>query len=137
MKGDVFLDTNVLIYALSLGHPNAARAETLLAAGGVVSVQVLNEFADVARRKLGMTWEEVAQALADVRRLVRRVVPLGLAEHDAAMRIAQETGYRFYDALIVAAAQLSGCAVLWSEDMQDGRVVVPGLTIRNPFAAIP
>ncbi len=59
MSDKVFLDTTILIYALSEGDSRATTAEELLDSGGVGSVQVLNEFAAVARRKLGMAWEEV------------------------------------------------------------------------------
>lgn len=62
-----FLDTNVLLYLLSADAAKADRAEALLAAGGVISVQVLNEFANVASRKLAMTWPEIREILAAVR----------------------------------------------------------------------
>ena len=63
MRGKRFLDTNILIYAIVQDDPRTPVAETLLIEGGVVSVQVLNEFAAVARRKLGMPWKEVTEAL--------------------------------------------------------------------------
>ena len=52
MPGRVFFDTNILIYAVAQDDSRAARAEELLAAGGVIGVQILNEFVSVARRKL-------------------------------------------------------------------------------------
>ena len=61
-----FVDTNVLLYLLSEDAAKAERAEALLAGRIVISVQVLNEFAYVARRKLGLAWPEVAQALVDI-----------------------------------------------------------------------
>ncbi len=59
MRAEAFFNTNVLIYAVAENDPRAARAEELLLSGGVVSVQVLNEFTAVARRKLQMPWAEV------------------------------------------------------------------------------
>jgi predicted nucleic acid-binding protein len=67
MSAKAFFDTNILVYAFAQNDPRADSAEALLAAGGVVNVQVLNEFANVAVRKLGMSWDEVAEALAAVR----------------------------------------------------------------------
>ncbi len=72
MPADAFFDTTVLVYILKKGDKKSAIAEQLLAGGGVLSVQVLNEFANVARRKLGMTWKEIEEALTDIRDLCSR-----------------------------------------------------------------
>lgn len=127
-----FFDTNVLIYLFSDDRAKAGRAEALAGEGGWISVQVLNEFVAVARRKLGFGWEETAEALG-VFRGVFRVVPLDLHLHDAALRIARETGYTIYDALILAAAARAEARTLWSEDMHAGQIV-SGVEIVNPFA---
>ena len=132
MKGKVFFDTTILIYAVSEGDARAAVAEGLLAAGGNISVQVLNEFAAVARRKLKMSWQEIGEALGAVRALCEPPVPLTVEMHDLALRIAERHGYNIYDALILAAALGAGCDLLYSEDMQDGQTI-DALTIRNPF----
>ena len=129
-----FLDTNVLIYLASADVRKAARAEALIAAGGTVSVQVLNEVANVARRKMGLAWADVRDFLAPIRSLVS-VEPVRVETHEAGLRIAERYGLSLYDAMIVAAAALAGCDTLWSEDMQDGLVVEGGLQVRNPFAA--
>jgi predicted nucleic acid-binding protein len=127
-----FLDTNVLIYAQQTGEkPDRARA--LLAQGGRLSVQVLNEFAVVARRKQGKNWDDIAAAIEDVLMLVDPPLPLTLDLHSAARTLAQDHQLSFYDALIIAAALEAGCETLWSEDLQHGRVI-GGMTIRNPFA---
>jgi predicted nucleic acid-binding protein len=65
--GDPFFDTNVLPYLLSGDASKADRAEALVAAGGIISVQVLNEFASVASRKLGMSWPEILEVLETIR----------------------------------------------------------------------
>lgn len=133
MSGDVFLDTNILIYATLADDPRAATAQALLATGGLISVQVLNEFASVARRKLKRSWPEVSATLAALRILCPDVRPFDLDSHKAALEIAQRDGIAFYDALIVVSALQAGCTMLLTEDMQDGRVIDGRLTIRNPF----
>lgn len=133
MSDKAFLDTNVLIYALGQRDDRTARADALLADGGVVSVQVLNELASVARRKLRMPWPDVIAVLAEIKTLCPAPVPVTLALHDAALTLAARLGYTLYDALIVAAALDAGCRVLYSEDLQDGQVIEKRLTIRNPF----
>ena len=127
-----FLDTNILIYAQEQGA-KADKARALLAAGGVLSVQVLNEFAAVARRKLGKNWREIGEAVDDALTLVDPPLPLTIALHTAARALADDHKVSFYDALIVAAALEAGCETLISEDLQDGRAFGE-LRIVNPFA---
>ena len=127
-----FFDTNVLIYLLSADSAKADRAETLIAAGGTVSLQVLNEFVAVATRKLGMRLPEIREILSATRALCT-VEPLTIATHELALDLAERFDLSCYDALIVAAATAANCTVLYSEDMQDGQRI-EGLTIRNPFA---
>ena len=137
MNGRVFFDSNVLIYVIGRSDARTERAEALLAAGGVVSVQVLNEVTAVARRKLGMSWAEVGEAVDAIRVLCAPPVPLTSDTHDAGRRIAARYGYRIYDGLIAAAALQSGCRTLYSEDLQDGQVIDGRLTVRNPFRTSP
>jgi predicted nucleic acid-binding protein len=132
MSDKVFFDTTILIYAISEGDVRTSTAERLLASGGTLSVQVLNEFAAVAKRKLKMSWNEIGEALDAARALCESPLPLTVAMHDAALRIAGRYGYHIYDSLILAAALDAGCDVLYSEDMQDGQQI-DSLTIRNPF----
>lgn len=87
-EGGAFLDTNVLVYAFASDR-RAAQAEALLARGGAISVQVLNEFANVARRELGMAWGEVVDALDAARTLCRPVLGLDLGTHVEALRLAE------------------------------------------------
>ncbi len=131
-----FLDSNVLLYTLAQGDPRAAVASELLVRGGTVSVQVLNEFANVAHRKLGLPWAEVALALASLRVLCAAPLPLTLATHEAALALAERHRFSFYDALIVASALEARCAALMSEDMQHDLLVNGVLTIQNPFKAV-
>jgi predicted nucleic acid-binding protein len=135
MSDRPFFDTNVLVYVVGQHDERTAPAEALLAAGGVVSVQVLNELAAVAHRKLRMSWEEITEALAAIRALCSAPVPLTVDTHDAALRIASRYGFHIYDALVVAAALEAECATLYSEDLQTDQVIDGTLTIRNPFSA--
>jgi predicted nucleic acid-binding protein len=127
-----FLDTNVLLYLFSADAEKADRAEELVSGGATVSVQVLNEFVAVARRKLAMTWIEVAEAVSVIRQ-VCSVEPLTVDVHDEARRLAELHSLAWYDALIVAAAIAAGCSTLYSEDMHDGLRIGKSLTVRNPF----
>jgi predicted nucleic acid-binding protein len=122
----------VLIYAFAKDDPRAKIAEGLLARGGTIGVQNLNEFVNVAVRKLAMPWKEVVQALGVIRVLCPSPVPLTLRTHDAALRISGRYGYHIYDSLVIAAALEAGCGTLYSEDMKDGQVI-EDLTLRNPF----
>jgi predicted nucleic acid-binding protein len=133
MSAKAFFDTNVLIYALGQSDPRTATAEQLLSAGGCISVQVLNEFASVARRKLNLAWHEVVSALEAIRELCNDVVAIDVALHEDALGLAQRYNLSIYDALIVAAARAARCEVLYSEDMQHGQSFDDGLRIENPF----
>jgi predicted nucleic acid-binding protein len=133
---DAFIDTNVLLYVLSADRRKADCAEAILRAGGRISVQVLNEFANVARRKLAMSWTEVDEVLALIRSICP-LEPMTVETHDRGCFIAKRHGLAVYDAMIVAAALLSGCKTLYSEDMQDGLVVERQLRISNPFRLEP
>lgn len=130
-----FLDTNVLLYLLSADEAKADCAEDLLAAGGTVSVQILNEFAAVSTRKLGLSIVEAREMLATVR-AVCNVVALTVETHDKGMELAERYGLSIYDALIAASALLAGCRELVTEDLQTGQILDGHLTVRNPFASL-
>jgi predicted nucleic acid-binding protein len=132
MPGDYFFDTNVLIYAFTSNDRRSARAEGLLAEGGVIGVQVLNEFTNVARRKLSWDWAHVDAALAVITELVEPVRPLTREIHAHALQLARSSALSFYDALIVAAAADARCNILLTEDLQHGRKF-GGVTVENPF----
>lgn len=127
-----FLDSNVVVYAFS-DDPRNTVAETLLGRGCEISVQVLNEVVNVARRKLGFSWAEIGDAIEAITTLSRTIHPLDLATHRNAVRVAERYGFGFHDALIVASALRAGCTLLHSEDLQHGLVVEGQLRIENPF----
>ena len=127
-----FFDTNVLLYLASSDATKADRAETAVAGGGAISVQVLNELTAVARRKMRMSWADTHAFLGMLRGLLT-VHPLTLEIHGAGLGIAERHGLSIYDAMIVASALQAGCDTLWSEDMQHGLMIEKGLRIANPF----
>ena len=130
---DAFFDTNVVLYLFSADAAKADRAEELIAGGGQISVQVLNELVAVARRKLDMSWREIGDVTAQVR-AVLRVTPLTIETHERGARVAERLGLSIYDGTIVASALLSGCGILYTEDLQDGQLIDRELRVRNPFA---
>jgi predicted nucleic acid-binding protein len=127
-----FFDTNVLLYAASADVAKADRAEAVINRGGTISVQVLNELSNVARRKMRLSWPETHAWLAMLRSLLT-VRPLTLETHEAGLALAERYNFSVYDAMIAAAALQADCDTLWSEDMQDGMVLSEGLRIVNPF----
>ena len=127
-----FLDTNILVYASLLNDPRCAIAKRVLAEGGLISAQVLNEYTNVLRTKLKWPWPDIEAVLTTVFGRVGRVRALTRETHAKAVILARDDQLSFYDALIVAAALEAGCDTLLTEDMQDGRVI-QGLTICNPL----
>ena len=130
-----FFDTNVLVYLASGDAAKADRAEAIVAGGGSISVQVLNELANVARRKMQMSWDETHAWLNTLRGLLT-VHPLTVETHEAGLRIGARYGLSIYDSMIAASALEAGCDTLWSEDMQHGMKLDEGLRIANPFRGV-
>ena len=127
-----FFDTNVLVYLASGDSAKADRAEALLQAGGAVSVQVLNELAKVARRKMRLSWTDTRALLGTLRELVS-VHPLTVETHAAGLVLGERYGLSVYDAMICAAALAAKCDTLWSEDLQHGLVLDRRLRVVDPF----
>lgn len=137
--GLFFMDTNILVYGFDSTAPRKKEIARQLIAGalatrnGIISTQVVQEFVSLALRKFAQP-----MSVAECRvYLQATLLPLcqyfpSLSSYDRALLIVQETGYHFYDALIVTAAVESGCRTLYSEDLQHGRVI-QGLSIVNPF----
>ena len=135
-----FIDTNVLIYWVEMSA-RADVVEQLLAQQAVISVQVLNEFANVLRRKRAMALPDI-EALCSTLIDTCDVQDLSLRTHQTALALMARYNLSVYDANIVAAATLGDCAILYSEGMQDGlNVKLPDATsankllVRNPFRA--
>jgi predicted nucleic acid-binding protein len=127
-----FFDSNVLLCVASGDSAKADRAERLIGAGGIISVQVLNEIANVARRKMGMSWTETRALLSAMRGLLP-VQALTIDVHETGLVLAERYGLSVFDAMIAASALHADCDTLWSEDMQDGLVLEGRLRVINPF----
>ncbi|HMQ58394.1 MAG TPA: PIN domain-containing protein [Rhizobiaceae bacterium] len=133
MNGErAFLDTNVLLYLYAKDDAKADKVDALLRERPVISVQVLNEFINVSRRKFARDWSTIIPAIESLGALCE-VVPLEVTSQRKAVEIAVRDGFSIYDANIVTAAAMAGCTILFSEDMQHSRRI-EGLTIVNPFA---
>jgi len=89
----------------------ADRAEAAVAAGGAISVQVLNELANVALKKMRLTWAETHTLLTTLRGLLT-VHPLTIETHATGLKLAERYGFSIYDAMIAAAALHAGCDTL-------------------------
>jgi predicted nucleic acid-binding protein len=129
---DSFFDTSVLLYLLSDDTVRADKIETLLAARGVISVQVLNEFAVVALRKLKIPLNEVREIL-DTIRAVCAVEPITVETHDRGLAVFERYRFSLYDSILVATALISGAKILYSEDLQHGQIIDNQLRVTNPF----
>lgn len=139
MSDKFFLDTNVLVYSFDKTAPAKRRIAGVLveeAAGehqGLISFQVVQEFFSVASRKFAdpMSVAESEIYLESVLWPMCAVLP-SQKLYESALRLRAETGFSFYDSLIVAAALEAGCKTIYSEDLQHGRRL-HGLEIKNPF----
>ena len=128
-----FVDTNILVYAFS-DDPKSRVADALLLRGCEISVQGLNEFVNVTRRKQKRGWREVEQAIATIRILCTAIHPIDIDTHEQAVLLSERYGSTIFDALVVASALAAKCTILYSEDMQHGLLVAGSLQILNPFA---
>jgi predicted nucleic acid-binding protein len=127
-----FFDTNVLVYIASGDSVKADQTEAIISRGGAISVQILNELANVARRKMRMSWQDTHTLLSLVRGLLT-VHPVTVETHEAALALAERYDLSVYDAMIAASAFQADCDTLWSEDMQHGMALDGRLRIVNPF----
>ena len=129
---DPFFDTSVLLYLLSGDTAKADRVETLLSTRGVVSVQVLNEFAVVALRKLKMPLNEIREILETIR-AVCAIEPITVETHDRGLAVLERYRFSLYDSMLVATALIAGAKIIYSEDLQHGQVIDDQLRVTNPF----
>lgn len=127
-----FADTNALLYFASDDARKAGIAEALLEEGLTISVQVLNEMANVLLRKWDRGWERTAYFLSIIQDQTT-IVPLTVRTHNLGLHLSLHYRLSVYDGMIVAAALLADCDTLYSEDMHAGLVVEDQLRIVNPF----
>lgn len=128
----IFLDTNIVLYAIGSDESKRLVAANLLAQTPTISTQVINECSHVLRRKQRLSPDDVMRELSAVIKAVR-LVNVGISEIFSAWSIASRYKFSHYDSLIIASALAANCSVLYSEDLQDGQVIESGLTILNPF----
>lgn len=131
---DSFFDTSVLLYLLSAEGSKAETVEHLLEESGSISVQILNEFTSVGKRKLQLSFAEIAELTGTIRAICN-VHPLTEQTYDRGVSIAERYRFSIYDSMIVASAILAGCGTLYSEDLQNGQIIDGRLTVANPFAS--
>ena len=135
MRAEVFLDTNVLVYAFDPANPKKQeQARALIRESGWwISWQVVQEFAHVALHRFAVPLK--GKDLADYLEVALwprcRVFPSPEIFRQA-LRWQGETGHRIYDCLILASAMACGAKTLLSEDFQDGRSYGP-VKVLNPF----
>ena len=139
LSGRFFLDTNIFVYTFDASAPEKKEMakrlvhRALYTQDGVISTQVIQEFLNVALRKFHspLTLAECQEYLATVLSPLCKQHPT-VSFYQEALKVRDETGFSFYDSLILAAAIDTGCSFLLTEDMQSGRTV-QGVTIANPF----
>jgi predicted nucleic acid-binding protein len=127
-----FLDSNIVLYLASEDLLKADRAQELVAEGGTISVQVLNEIANISRRKMGLSWAETRNFLLMIRGLLK-VEPITVEIHDVGISLAERYQLSVYDSMIVSAALSAECDTLLSEDLQNGLLINGRLRVLNPF----
>jgi len=127
-----FLDSNIVLYLASEDLLKADRAQELVAEGGTISVQVLNEIANISRRKMGLSWAETRNFLLMIRGLLK-IEPITIEIHDVGISLAERYQLSVYDSMIVSAALSAECDTLLSEDLQEGLLINGRLRVLNPF----
>ena len=142
MSAETFLDTNVLVYCFDSGEPEKQRRardlveEALRDGSAIISTQVVQEFLSLATRKFAKAFVgDDLRAYLDCVLAPMCKVSSDPALLGFALETKDETGYSFYDSLIVAGALHGGCSRLYSEDLQAGRAI-RGLIIENPFRGL-
>ena len=131
----VFLDSNILLYALGDDEAKRIPAGALLAAGPHISTQVINECSHVLRRKLQWSPAKVATELSVILGLVC-LEEVRMEQIRSAWTLAERYGFGHYDSLIVASALSAGCVTLYTEDLQHGQLIEGRLTLVNPFSTV-
>lgn len=132
MTGRCFVDTNIIVYAQSADGDKTARALEILQSTSVLSTQVINETVSVLTRKYGFTVSEahdVAESLMDL----CEAVPVDVATVRKSFQLSRRYALSHWDSLIVAAALLADCDILYSEDLQQGQIFEDRLTVVNPL----
>ena len=132
-----FIDTNILIYAEASDAPAKQQAALAIlkqlfdAASGVLSTQVLQEYCNVAIKKLKLPAQHIRAQLDMYEQF--EIIQVTPAVIRAGLDLHQTRSVSFFDAIILASAQIAGCDLLYSEDLNTGETI-GGVRIINPFA---
>jgi len=140
MKGNVFLDTNIIVYLFdktdAAKHASVKRLirECLKKYTGHISTQVVNEFVVVVSEKIKnpIPFEEIKKRITSLSDMLT-ISPLAFLTCKKSIEIKQRYGYSYWDSLIISSALLNHCSILYTEDMQDGQTIEKTLKIVNPF----
>jgi predicted nucleic acid-binding protein len=134
MHANVFLDSNIIIYAYSISdtEKQSVSSSIILNNDCIISTQVINEYCNVCLKKYFM---QVSDVLLDVDNILDNCELIKIDETTIkqALFIKDSYGYSYYDSLIIASALECNCSVLYSEDMQHGQIIENVLEIVNPF----
>lgn len=133
MPGKVFIDTNIVIYALGQTSTKTHLAAPLFVGSPTISTQVLSETANVASKRLGLPPSEIRKLITSLETMCL-VTTISMTTIHTALDIRERYNFSWYDSLILAAALEGGCDTLYSEDMQNGQEINGQLRIVNPFA---
>jgi len=136
MRDRIFIDTNILINCyseekekkeISLSIINEYETKDI-----VISLQVINEFINVLKKKFSKKHGDIRKALDEMESSLI-IWDLSIDLIRDAIRICERYQYSYYDSLIISSAIDSGCKILYSEDMQHNQLIDGKLRILNPF----
>ena len=130
-----FIDTNILIYLLSLDSKKKDIARTFLSNHNLISTQVVNEYCNICLKKFNLSTSDTQETLISITQRVQ-VCNIDLDTIFLALKIKHKYKYQYYDSLIIASAIENKCSILYSEDLQHNQIVDNKLKILNPFVAV-
>jgi predicted nucleic acid-binding protein len=134
--GKIFIDTNIIVYANDARVPDKQEIAIEVVAGcikndtGVISTQVLQEYANTALNKLGQASEIVVRQIHILEALEIIQPTPALIKRAVEIKVAYKIS--FWDAGIIAAAESADCDCIISEDLSSGHYYA-GIKIKNPF----
>jgi predicted nucleic acid-binding protein len=128
----VFIDSNVLIYAMDIDSRKKKIALDLLVTQPLTSLQVINECSNVLRKKFQLSYSRLSTVLENYLKMVT-LVPTSMSTVRLAWQLGEKYGYSYYDSLVLASALENHCVVFYSEDLQHGQWLEQRLQIVNPF----
>lgn len=135
MPDKVFIDSNIIIYAYSVDEPQklAIARNLLLSYDAILSIQTINEFINVTRRKKLLTNKQLSPIIDDLFSLFT-IKPIDQKIIQQALLFVEKYQYSYFDSLMISAALEADCSVLYSEDMHHDHLIEKKLKIINPFA---